>query len=176
MKFKDNQSVQSYCSELMVTIQQLEVIGEKISDATLVAKLINNLPEKFDTFREIYYIQAATDRTITFDDIRQQLALIESRKDEISNKTNSGDALITKAQKSSNEKKPNTDKKTRNKSEYFECHKPGHFRRDCRKYKARIAKEQSQGKSIEANQTYSKSLMLVSQSGYTQESMVKIHG
>jgi len=57
-----------------------------------------DLPAKFDTFRETYYIQAATDRT--FDDIRQQLALIESRKDEISNKTNSGDALVTKTQKS----------------------------------------------------------------------------
>jgi len=64
----------------MVIIQQLEAIGEKISDATLVAKLINDLPAKFDTFRETYYIQAATDRTITFDDIRQQLALIESRQ------------------------------------------------------------------------------------------------
>jgi len=106
MKFKDNQSVQSYCSELMVIIQQLEAIGEKISDATLVAKLINDLPAKFDTFRETYYIQAATNRTITFDDIRQQLTLIESRKDEISNKTDSGDALITKAYKSSSEKKP----------------------------------------------------------------------
>lgn len=41
MKFKNGQSVQSYCSELSVIVQQLEAIGEKISDTTLVAKLIN---------------------------------------------------------------------------------------------------------------------------------------
>lgn len=102
-----------------------------------------------------------------FDDIRQQLILIESRRDETSSNSNNGDALITKLQKPSNEKKSNTDKKSRNKSECFECHKPGHFRKDCRKYKVRIAKEQSQGKSTEANQTYSKSLMLACQSVYT---------
>lgn len=70
MKFKDGQSVQSYCSELAVIVQQLEAIGEQISEATLVAKLINDLPTKFDTFRETYYINAASDKTIKFDDIR----------------------------------------------------------------------------------------------------------
>lgn len=166
MKFKDGQSNQSYCSELAIIIQ-LEAIGEKISDATLVAKLINDLPEKFDTFRETYYIQAASDKTIKFDDIRQQLILIESRRNETSSKSESGDALVTKSQKPSNDKKSNTDKKPRSKIECFKCHKLGYFRKDCRKYKARIAKEQSQGKSTEANQTYSKSLMLACQSAYT---------
>lgn len=97
MKFKDGQSVQSYCSELAVIVQQLEAIGEKISDAALVAKVINDLPAKFDTFRETYYIQAASDRTIKFDDIRQQLVLIESRRDETISKSDSGDALVTKS-------------------------------------------------------------------------------
>lgn len=63
IKFKDGQSVQSYCSELAVIVQQLKAIGEKISDAALVAKVINDLSAKFDTFRETYYIQAASDRT-----------------------------------------------------------------------------------------------------------------
>jgi len=63
MKFKDNQSVQSYCSELMVIIQQLEAIGEKISDAMLVAKLINDLPAKLTHFeRHIIYKQRLTER------------------------------------------------------------------------------------------------------------------
>lgn len=167
MKFKDGQSVQSYCSELAVIVQQLEAIGEKISDATLVAKLINDLPAKFDTFRETYYIQAVSDRTIKFDDIRQQLVLIESRASDVSNKSDSGDALVTRSQTSSNNKRSSTVKKSRNKREYYECHTQGHFRRDCRKYKARIAKEQAQNKSTEANQTYSKSLMLTCRSAYT---------
>lgn len=42
-----------------------------------------------------------------------------------------------------------------------------HFRKDCRKYKARIAKKELQSKSTEANQTYSKSLMLACRSAYT---------
>lgn len=37
------------------------------------------------------------------------------------------------------------------------------MRKDCRKYKARISKEQSQNKVTEANQTYSNSLMLASE-------------
>lgn len=86
--------------------------------------------------------------------------MIESRKDQINSKSDSGDALVTKTQKLDNDKK--NDQKLRNKSECFECHKSEHFRRDCRKYKARIVKEQLQGKLIEANQTYSKSLMLTS--------------
>lgn len=71
LKFKDGQLVQSYCSDLAVLVQQLEAIGEKVGDASLVAKLINDLPSKFDTFRETYYIQAVSDKTIKFDDIRQ---------------------------------------------------------------------------------------------------------
>lgn len=43
MKFKDGQSVQSYCSELAVIVQQLESIDELISEATLVTKLINDV-------------------------------------------------------------------------------------------------------------------------------------
>lgn len=93
--------------------------------------------------------------------------MIESRKDKTNSKSDSGDALVTKLQKSSNNKKLNTDKKPRSKMECFECHKPGHLQKDCRKYKARIAKEQLQDKSTEANQTYSKSLMLACQSAFT---------
>ena len=58
LKFKDGQSVSSYCAELSVICQRLKAAGETVSETTLVSKLMNNLPPKFDTFRETYLIQA----------------------------------------------------------------------------------------------------------------------
>lgn len=107
-------------------------------------------------------LQHTSDKKIKFD--IQHLVLIESRKKR--NKSDSGNVLITISQKQSNDKRLNTDKKPQSKIKCFECHKLGHYRKYCRKYKVRIAKEQSQDKSTEANQTYSTSRMFTYQSVY----------
>lgn len=97
MRFNESQSIASYCAQLAVICQKLKTAGEELSNSSLVAKLINDLPPRFDNFRSNYYIQAASGVILTFDKVREQLMLVEANISSTAASTDTGDALVTEA-------------------------------------------------------------------------------
>ena len=53
LKFRDHHSISSYCAELSVLRQKLITAGDTVSEAALVAKLINDLPSRFESFLKL---------------------------------------------------------------------------------------------------------------------------
>ncbi|KMQ86303.1 copia protein [Lasius niger] len=138
MRFNDGQSIASYCAQLTVIRQKLKALGKELSDSGLVAKLINDLPPRFDNFRSTYYIQAALGIVLTFDKLKEQLMLVKANVSSTATNTDTGDALVTQAKN-----KADTNPKKREKRTCFHCKKISHIKRDCRKWKAEQIKEQS---------------------------------
>lgn len=125
MRFNNDQSIASYYAQLAVIRQKLKAIGEELSDSGLVAKLINDLPPRFDNFRSNYYIQAASG--LTFEKLREQL-LVEANISSTAADKDTGDALVTQVKD-----KTNKNFKKQEKRSCFHCKKVGHIKRDCRK-------------------------------------------
>lgn len=149
MRFNDGQSIVSYCAQLAVIRQKLKAIGEELSDSGLVAKLINDLPPRFDNFKSTYYIQAASGVTLTFEKLRKQLLLVETNVSSTAS-TDTGDALMMQ----SKDKTVKNSKKQEKRS-CFHCKKVGHIKRDCRKWKAEQTKEQEKPKaSVTSGQAF----------------------
>lgn len=130
--FDSSMTVSSYFSGLLIIKQNLESIGEKITDAALIAKIINDLPKDYDFFRQSYRIAAAAGTVLTLSNIQAQLHVIEQDiKNKHGNPVEVGEALITKVPetKKQTQKKNYTDKEKR---KCWLCGKQGHLRVNCR--------------------------------------------
>ena len=92
--------------------------------AAMVAKLINDLPARYDNFRQTYYIQAAA-RTLTFEQIQAQLGIIEINVGLSVKSQDTGEAFMAR--------KPNRPKfnKKKENRECFYCKKVGHLKMNC---------------------------------------------
>lgn len=131
-KFQDGQTVASYCAGLTVIVEKLEVTGVKIDSSTLVAKLVDDLPPKFENFRQTYHIQVATGTELSFEQVRNQCQMIEATMtQENSVSGDNGEALVAKKRNGSQwAKQKKEDRKC------FYCKRVGHLKKDCRKFKA----------------------------------------
>lgn len=155
LKFESNETISSYCAKLLVLNQKLKTVGEEITDTALVSKMINDLPTRFDHFKQTYLIQAAAGTTLTFDKLREQLLMIETTSGIDSKPSDENQALSAKAKFDHSKKKP---KETR---ECYHCKKKDHLKRDCRKLKAEMQKPGTQ-QAASASTANSLSLMMAS--------------
>lgn len=124
-------TVSSYFSGLLIIKQKLESIGEKVTDAALIAKVINDLPKNYDFFRQSYRIAAAAGTVLTLSNIQAQLQVIEQDvNNKHDNSIEAGEALVNKmtATKKQAEKK-NYDKEKR---KCWLCGKEGHLKVNCK--------------------------------------------
>ncbi|XP_029154833.1 uncharacterized protein LOC114927924, partial [Nylanderia fulva] len=95
--------------------ENLKSIGEKITEAALIAKIINDLPKEYDFFRQSYRIAAAAETVLTLSNIQAQLQVIEQDVKNNGNSNDVGEALVTKFSeaKKQNQKKNCNDKEKR---------------------------------------------------------------
>jgi len=131
-RFDQGMTVSSYFSGLSIIKQNLKSIGETITEAALIAKIINNLPKEYDFFRQSYRIAAAAGSVLTLSNIQVQLQVIEQDvKDKSGSPDDAGEALVTKGSetKKYNQKKINSDKEKRT---CWKCGKLGHLRVNCK--------------------------------------------
>lgn len=148
--FRPDMSVSTYCSGLAVISQKLQSIGVKVEEETMVAKLVNDLPEKYNTFRQTFRIQVASGTELTMAEVQEQLLLVEEDIIRMSGKEEGADsaALFHRAgsvsQNGGGNKHGGSNKKNgqfrEKKGKCHFCQKEGHFIAECRK---RIAEETS---------------------------------
>lgn len=111
----------------------------------MVAKLINDLPQKFDTFRQTYFIQDTSGNMLTFEQLRIQLGLIEPTIDHTSMKPEIGEALVANKKSSGR-----GGQKRREDRECFYYKKKGDIKKNCRKFKSDSASGTVEASSQEA--------------------------
>lgn len=167
LKFKGGQSVASYCSNLAVIGQKLEAAGETISDASLIAKLVNDLPEPYGLFKQTYLLQAAAGTVLSMADLQMQLLLIEASLDRaaLTGQEDAGDAFLAKKVWPKAGQNIKQRKETR---ECFHCKIKGHIKRDCRKWKAEKEKGHEKEEGLMAlNTSHRAANVWVADSGAT---------
>ena len=123
LRFKPEDTISSYLSELSLSVKRLKDLGTELAEETITAKVINDLPNEYESFRTSWRLGAVGGLKLAFKDLQAQLLVAErgvKGNDEIQAKA--GDALVVKKREF----------KKRSKLECWGCGKTGHIRRNCR--------------------------------------------
>lgn len=147
-KYTPGMSISAYFSGLSIIRQKLESIQETVSDATMIAKAINDLPKEYNFFRQSYRISAAAGTALTLKDIQAQLQIVEQdiqKGDDTGKET--GEALITKGpEKYKKRDKKFENKENKEKRKCWICGKQGHLKSNCKFNKSNdISKSEQKG-------------------------------
>lgn len=156
-RFDSSMTVSSYFSGLLIIKQKLESIGEKVTDAALIAKVINDLPKDYDFFRQSYRSAAASGTVLTLSNIQTQLQVIEQDVSiKRGNPIEAGEALVNKVAGTKKQiEKKNADKEKR---KCWLCGKQGHLKVNCKsKFNKQTKDIEQKGLLMQANEYYDKS-------------------
>ncbi|GJV65525.1 putative ribonuclease H-like domain-containing protein [Tanacetum coccineum] len=118
------ESLDSIFNRLQKIVSQLAILGENISQEDLNLKFLRSLPSEWNTHVVVWRNKPDLD-TMSFDDLYNNFKIIEQEV--------KGTASLSSSLKYSliNEVEHSWDM-TKSKVEYFNCHKMGHFGRECR--------------------------------------------
>lgn len=132
--FKPDDSISGYLSELTSIVKKLKDLGTELAEETIAAKVINDLPKEYESFRTSWRLGAVGGLKLTFKDLQAQLLVAEKGvKGNGNSELRGGDALLLRKR----------DFKKRSKAECWNCGKTGHIRRNCK------AKKQVNGRASE---------------------------
>lgn len=134
-KMSPTDTVIQHVSAVQNMARQLTDLGERISDAAVIAKILSSLTPKFNVFRTAWD---------SVDPVRQMIEnLLDRLIREDSNESEDGDttsALEVTRQSGSKEgarakDKDNKQKKSKQNIECYRCHEKGHYASQCEKRK-----------------------------------------
>ena len=145
MKLSDCGSMREYIKKMVEIFDELAVVAEAVSEEDKVVCLLAGLPESYDVL--VTTLASASDTVPALEIVIERLLREEQKlKDKEKSSDTSSAILLTKDQI---KKKP------------FTCHfckKPGHYKRDCRKF----AQAQGKGKHKHSGGNDAQDAMVIS--------------
>jgi len=128
--FRPEDSISSYLSELNGIVKKLKDLGTELAEETVTAKVINDLPKEYESFRTSWRLGAVGGLKLSFKDLQAQLLVAETGiRGQDCNQAKAGEALVVKKKEF----------KRTSKAECWSCGKKGHLRRDCRAKKSALS-------------------------------------
>lgn len=135
-RFRDGSTVAAYLSGLNVILQKLKIAGDEVSEPTVIAKIIMDLPAEFKNFRESYQLTTAAGLKLSLKEIQVQLSRVEGdivRDREVSGTVDCGDAYAVQGKPKFDQKKSSKQKQWVEMRKCHTCGVKGHLMKDCPK-------------------------------------------
>lgn len=138
-KLSPDQDMTDYIRSTLEIVERLHGIGEEIRDFHIAALLLSGLPDSYESL--VTALDARPDDELTLEYVKGKLVDEYKRRTESTRADKSESALKTydKTKTKGNNKQLET-------RDCFFCKKPGHLKKDCRAWKAKVSELRKLGK------------------------------
>ena len=136
-KLKPDQDMQNYIRSTLEMVERLRGIGEDIQDFHIAALLLSGLPDSYETL--VTALDARPDDELTLEYVKGKLVDEYRRRSDSSTSDKPESALKTHDKSKIQGKVVGGSSKQRETRECFFCKKPGHLKKDCRVWKAKMS-------------------------------------
>lgn len=138
LRLKNGESVHAHIKALTELFEALAVIGDPVTEEDKVVHLLASLPDSFDML--VTALEANSDAVPSLDNVTERLLHEERKmKEKGTGHVDNGRKAFTASQR----RGPSSKKQL---TCHF-CKKPGHFKRDCRKYAAQLQTNEKRDKT-----------------------------
>ena len=136
-KLRPDQDMQNYIRSALEIVERLRGIGEEILDFHIAVLLLSGLPDSYETL--VTALDARPDDELTLEYVKGKLVDEYRRRSDSSTSDNLESAMKTHGYTKFKGKAARSSSKPRETRECYHCKKPGHLKRDCRFYKAKMS-------------------------------------